>query len=404
MPTVANLLSKPIFKNFRLASGKSGLNNKVTSAGFFEWEQDMQITSSFAKGEFVITTLSSFKDDPAAIERSLKLLIGNHVSAIAIKDLYYKELTDEVAKYSDEHGVPIMFFTDTYIDEVLYVVKNETLNSLYTSFNEIVLGTLISNDNLDILEKENLLRKINPFFLSGSMICAFISNSTDTTAISQKSLDLFNNVLLDGGIDIPDKIGDVEFIYSFVAYKRGIYLIATTSTTDSSVLDEFKSALIAAVNKCEALGDVHVGLSGFTSGFDDVSTALLDAVFANTSSILDKRSVAEISSAPFDHIIFKDRYLLGPNLYYENMLELLSETATQRSPLLETLITLVNCDGNVDMTSQKMFQHKNTIRYRMNKLKTVFAADNELEFFGKLYLFSRIHFSKKYLDPFFSQK
>ncbi|MDO4745635.1 MAG: PucR family transcriptional regulator ligand-binding domain-containing protein, partial [Bacillota bacterium] len=210
MPTVANLLSKPIFKNFRLASGKSGLNNKVTSAGFFEWEQDMQITSSFAKGEFVITTLSSFKDDPAAIERSLKLLIGNHVSAIAIKDLYYKELTDEVAKYSDEHGVPIMFFTDTYIDEVLYVVKNETLNSLYTSFNEIVLGTLISNDNLDILEKENLLRKINPFFLSGSMICAFISNSTDTTAISQKSLDLFNNVLLDGGIDIPDKIGDVE--------------------------------------------------------------------------------------------------------------------------------------------------------------------------------------------------
>ena len=131
---------------------------------------------------------------------------------------------------------------------------------------------------------------------------------------------------------------------------------------------------------------------------------LIDAIFANTSGILDDRNIAEISTAPFDHIIFKDRYLLGPNLYYEEMLDKLSETSSQRSPLLETLITLVNCNGNVDIAAQKMFQHKNTIRYRMNKLKAVFAADNELEFYGKLYLFSRIHFSKEFLEPFFSNK
>ena len=157
MPTVANLLSKPMFKDFRMVSGKSGLNNKVTSAGFLEWEQDTQITNSFDKGEFVLTTLASIKDDSVAIDRSLKLLINNHVSAIAIKDIYFTDLPDTIKDYSNEHGVPIMFFTDTYIDEILYAIKNETLNSLYTSFNEIVLDTLISNDNLDVLEKENLL-------------------------------------------------------------------------------------------------------------------------------------------------------------------------------------------------------------------------------------------------------
>jgi len=404
VPTVANLLSKSLFQDFRIVSGKNGLNNKVTSAGFFEWEQDFQITKSFDKGEFVITTLSSFKDDPNAVERSLKLLINNSVSAIAIKDIYYKDLSDDLKKYSNDHSVPIMFFTDTYIDELLYVVKNETLNSLYTSFNEIVLDTLMSNDNLDNLDKENLLRKINPFFHSTSMICAYISNSSDTTSISQEALDLYNNVLLDNKLSIPESIGDAEFVYSFVAYKRGIFLIVTSNTADMTILDEFKDSLVTAINESPDLEGTFAGISRFIVGFNDVSTVLIDAIFANTSGILDNRKVAKISTAPFDHIIFKDRYLQGPNLYYEEMLEKLSETTSQRSPLLETLIALVSCNGNVDMTAQKMFQHKNTIRYRLNKLKAVFAADNDMEFYGKLYLFSRIHFSKQYLDVFFQKK
>ncbi len=404
MPTVTNLMSKPLFKDFRIVSGKSGLNNKVTSAGFFEWEQDLQITKSFDKGEFVITTLSSFKDDPEAVEKSLKLLINNHVSAIAIKDVYYKDLPEDIKEYSNVHGVPIMFFTDTYIDEVLYLIKNETLNSLYTSFNEILLDSLISNENLDILEKENLLKKINPFFHSGAMICAYISNRTDTSNISQESLELYNSVLMDKGIGIPDTIDDTEFIYSFVAYKRGIFLIVSASKANSETLDKFKSALISCFSSQSSLNETCVGLSSFIMGVDDISTILVDAIFANTSGILDGRTIAEISTAPFDHIIFKDRYLLGPSLYYEEMLEKLSESASQRSPLLETLITLVLCDGNVDMTAQKLFQHKNTIRYRLNKLKSIFATDSDMEFYGKLYIFSRIHFSKEFLDVFFQNK
>lgn len=404
MPTVANLLSKPMFNDFRIISGKNGLNNKVTCAGFFEWEQDIEITKSFNKGEFVITTLSSFKDNPGAVERSLKLLINTHVAAIAIKDIYYKDVSDDLKKYSNDHNVPIMFFTGTYIDEILYVIKNETLNSLFTSFNEIVIDSLISNDNLDGLEKENLIRKINPFFLSGSMIAAYISNKSDTVSISENALNLYNNVLLDNGVSIPEKIENVEFVYSFVAYKRGIFLLITTATTDETVLKKYKSALIASLTENSALAETCIGVSDFIPGVSNVSAMLIDAVFANTSCILDNKNLVEISKAPFDRIIFKDRYLLGPNPYYEELLEKLSETSSQRSPLLETLITLVSCNGNVDMTAQKMFQHKNTIRYRLNKLRKVFSTDNDMEFFGKLYLFSRIHFSKAYLDVFFQHK
>ncbi len=401
MPTVANLLSKPMFSEFRVISGKNGLNNKVTSAGFFEWEQDSQITRSFNKGEFVITTLSSLKDDTAAVEKSLKLLINNNVAAIAIKDIYYKDLSDDIKEYSNKRSVPIMFFTDTYIDEILYAVKNETLNSLYTSFNEIVIDSLMSNDNLDNWEKENLLRKINPFFLSGSMMCAYISNDTDTTSISQEALSLYNEVLLDNGVDIPEKMDGAEFVYSFIAYKRGIFLVVTSNASSVGILKKYRDHLIDTLEKNENLNNTCIGVSEYIIGVENVSSMLINATFANASCILDNIKIVPIEKAPFDHIVFKESYLSGSNLYYEQIIERLSETSSQRSPLLETLITLISCNGNVDMTAQKMFQHKNTIRYRMNKLKTIFAADNDMEFTGKLYFFSRIHFSKPFLDVFF---
>ena len=178
----------------------------------------------------------------------------------------------------------------------------------------------------------------------------------------------------------------------------------TSNTTNGSILDSFRNDLVASLENNPDLSNTCIGVSHFITSFDNISTMLIDAIFANASCILDKRKIVKIENAPFDHIIFKDRYLLGPNLYYEELLEKLSETSAQRSPLLETLITLIECNGNVDMASQKLFQHKNTIRYRLNKLKILFSTDNDMEFYGKLYLFSRIHFSKQYLDVFFHQK
>lgn len=402
MPTVANLLSKPMFKNFRLVSGKNGLNNNVTSAGFFEWEQDFQITKSFSQGEFVLTTLASLKDDMNAVDKSLKLLINNSVSAIAIKDIYYNDISDDLKQYSDKHNVPILFFAETYIDEILYAVKNETINSLYTSFNEIVLDTLISNANLDNLEKENLIRKINPLFHSTSVICAYISNDTDMDIISSDALEIYNNVLTVSNLRLPESVESAEFIYSFIAYKRGIFLMATCNTAEETILDEFKKQLIQAFENDPVTKGLHIGISNFTHGFNEIKTILINGIFANTTCILDKKNILEFSDTEFDYIVFRNCYMENSNLYYDHILERLSEADSHRIPLLETLLTWVSCNGNVDLTAQKMYQHKNTIRYRINKLHAVFSADNDMEFYGKAYFFSRIYFAKQYLNVFFN--
>ncbi|MCI9597003.1 MAG: PucR family transcriptional regulator [Firmicutes bacterium] len=65
------------------------------------------------------------------------------------------------------------------------------------------------------------------------------------------------------------------------------------------------------------------------------------------------------------------------------------------------MLVFVANGGNMDLTAKALFQHKNTIRYRINKISTLLDIDNDMELYHELYLFSRIHEARKYLNMFF---
>ena len=72
---VKDLLLLPEFREFQLAAGEKGLDNRVTGTGIFEWESPEDIARDFRPGEFVVTTLSQMKEDPAGAEGVLLKLL-----------------------------------------------------------------------------------------------------------------------------------------------------------------------------------------------------------------------------------------------------------------------------------------------------------------------------------------
>ena len=125
MLTVSDLMLSPLFSTVRLAAGKSGLSNNVLYIGFLDWEDSEQIPQYFNAGEIVITTLLKAKDDRQKAENYLKALIINNSSAILIKDIYYKEISKEIEEFAEEKHVPIFFFSDVYIDDMIHEVKKQ---------------------------------------------------------------------------------------------------------------------------------------------------------------------------------------------------------------------------------------------------------------------------------------
>jgi DNA-binding PucR family transcriptional regulator len=60
--------------------------------------------------------------------------------------------------------------------------------------------------------------------------------------------------------------------------------------------------------------------------------------------------------------------------------------------LLTTAIKFVENDGNVPETAKSLFAHKNTIRYRLNKIKEILQIEGrELDFLEQLSVAVKLH-------------
>ena len=89
MLTVMELLSFPLFRNFKIVSGYGGLYNQVKGTGILEWESSSDVERNFGEGEFVVTTLSMSRSDAALADASIRTLIDKRVSAVAIKEFQH---------------------------------------------------------------------------------------------------------------------------------------------------------------------------------------------------------------------------------------------------------------------------------------------------------------------------
>lgn len=401
MAMVSTLLSNPLFKDFRIAAGMGGLHNDVSSTGYFEWEQDSDIVKNFRKGEFVITTLYAAKDDVAFAKKSLKLLINNHVAAIAIKDIYYHELPDEIRDYANQHQVLILFFSDVYIDDIIVAIRNELSGSMHTEFCNSILSSLLFDKTLGALEKEALLRRINPFFYSETIWAAFISQKADTTAISNSSMISYQKMEETLKDLAPLQIHEAAAAHAFAVYKRGIFLISTCNTAKAALTEIFEQRLRDDFFSHQVFDGCQIGIGGPIHGFADIADLLRKTIFANTSCTLDEKRLVSFSDMGTDALLLPHCYSADYMDYYDHVLESLSQTENSSSALIDTLLAFVHYGGNIEMTANALFQHKNTIRYRMNKISTLLKAENDIALNSTMYIFSRLYRARNYLDVFF---
>lgn len=98
---ISELLQQPTFSSFRIVAGVNGLNRNVSKVNILDFEyDDLQDSESerfnlFEKETFVLTSLLFAKDHPELILESVKLLIRDGASALAIKEIYYHDLPSD---------------------------------------------------------------------------------------------------------------------------------------------------------------------------------------------------------------------------------------------------------------------------------------------------------------------
>lgn len=379
MLKVSDLLSLPQFESFRLISSPEGLSNIVGGSSVLEWESPKEIETDFAPDDFVMTTLYMYRDELDRADEALKALIKRRVAAIAIKTTFTDTCSEEVIKMADLYKIPIFVYKDNFLEDLIFAIES----AVYTdSSNDIALDYLKFLMECDRGKIGAAAKKLNPLFLNNLMCFCLIPAAAGDQATLDDALGAYRKAF-------PTRFPLTRSCDSFIRCSGCILYIHTWDEQPEdpeSIIQNLRLRF-------------GIDISGFRMGFSNpkrdlsfLKEAIEEALTAAVSSHIEKesfRSFSEIGSDAFilpflDQPRYKD--------FYEKILALITtHDERYKAGLLDTLLCYTESDGDINLAAGKLFQHPNTIRHRMEKIKGFMGTASSGDIHVQLHVFSRMH-------------
>lgn len=166
--TVKDILNMKEFVNCKLISGEDGIGNVITHVNAMEIPD---ISEWISKGELLITTGYSIKDNPTMLEKLIVHLYKKNCAGLAIKTRFIKKFTPEVIKLSNNLGIPIIH------------VPNHVK---YADLSTPIMKKIVDENNL----RYELSQEIHDKFINIEL------NGAGVEGIADMISDLLNNKVL----------------------------------------------------------------------------------------------------------------------------------------------------------------------------------------------------------------
>ena len=385
--TVLDATKLNIFENFRLVAGHRGLDRIIQKVGILDWEyiektESGSIDSDFVKGEFVLSSLLFAKENPEYIMDAVKYLEESEVSGLAIKNVYYQEIPHEVIRYADERSFPIFIFSKTYFEDIV----TEITDRIKSINNYESLETKI-----DLLVKMNLnkaiVRDVAFEINSGFKECFFILYFKEKRFISDDRIISM--------IERLKKSNIFKSCDAVLKYKKGILTIFTYDKLNHADFRKKVNYYLGVIDL--PLPEFFTGVSDLHAGSQtnlyELGKGINESLFAERTAEVNKDSLSFFSEIGIYSILMpshNDIWL--QNFYKDFITPIIQHDQKYNTELLDTAMKYVENDGKIIETADALFIHKNTLRYRINKIKELLnMEESELSFLEQLSISVKLH-------------
>lgn len=354
---------------FRQIAGLGGLDRTIEAVGILEHEINSGIEGSFYEGDFVLTSLYLIKDNPERIMELIRVLQEIGIAGIAIKEVYIKDIPQEVSDFADMMDFPIFFFDgDIFVEDIVY----EIVKALKDDENDAYLASKIHGLLGVSLGRESVRRialEINPSFMRRAYVVCLDGDADMRERVSALNMGPYRN---------PNE----------TALVFGDFIILI-HTTEMKEIDE--DALLERIRKNGSWE--NIGTSGKLSELAELDKCIEKAMYAlNVSRAYGKQKLSFEDMGLYKLLApFVDSY--WSNSFYEKTIgELTRHDETYQGNLLETAETFVACGGDFSKSAGLLFIHPNAVRYRIEKIKEIFNTDESLAGFNEeLAMAIRLH-------------
>lgn len=387
MATVQEIMTDPVFEGFRIVAGRRGMYNNVSGTGVFDWEEPSDVETTFAPGEFVITTLSEAKYRPDELLTRMQALLNIHVSAICIKTLFFKSVPEEITELANKKNIPVFLFEDTYIDDVIYVVRNGLASQERNDEIAEQVEELLWEERAVPEEAAKIMRRISPV-LYENFACVYLrprfKKDIRSGNLIREHAERLTSFFQDWNIDL-----DLEFC-EVVSLRDAIVILC--SCKENRKEEELYKLVDRIIRELDMTRRFIAGISNTHFRHGEFGAALKESMYASVSAVIDRETILKYGETGLDALLIPmwDNGWIR-NTYETEIDKLQQYDRKNNAKLFETLLTYTESEGSVSLTASKLVQHENTVRHRLERIRETIGTDEQEKSYVHMYMIARLY-------------
>lgn len=347
----------------RLIAGQDGLERTVTEAVLFEYDPSRVQLPDFYRGDLVVTTLAYARGDAKLVAHSLQALMNQGIAGLMVKTAYFSELPQAVITLANRLGTPVFLFDDTYIEEVILQVTDLIRGKRHFAGFEQDVDALMRGDLIEEQTRERA-RRIDPLGQSSYRIYAVSPKERMIT------LDDKLYALMETDADAAHRCTFIEWRRMMLALCR-----EEDGLSAQEALTRFGDLLTRAGVDRQS---VVIGQSDLREARAQMGASLCEAVYAaRAAKLCGKAELAAhelglyaylfpMSENPF--VCDRCRRVLSSIREYD---------AQNHTNLEQTALVYVKENMEIAAAAKVLFQHPNTVRYRLSKIQRIIGMEDD---------------------------
>ena len=365
----------------KLKAGKNGLQKSVRWIYFADCLQcvksEYKIENYIHGDEFVVLTNPSVTDDSQKLMALIHQMYEYRITALGINE---GQISEELIHYCEEKNLPLFELPEKYplIDLSQIICRKLVLEENDRNAAEQLFSSILDAEHLSRERVMAQARYLN-IDLEGSFFVAefaFASENTESGWENEDSLAAGRNVKPIILAELSDYIKQDILI---LPQAGSILALIPDKDAEESHIKEIFARIVDCAQREYGL-DLRIGVGN--------SKAYLDEVKKSRNEASAALRAAEVSGLKGKIFFYRDQgiYTLLSHVdetrildtYVEEKLgKLLQADELNDGNLSETLENYLNCSCNVKKTAEEMFLHRNTLNYRLKKIREILGCDLE---------------------------
>lgn len=347
----------------RLIAGQDGVERTVTEAVLFEYDPSRVQLPDFYRGDLVVTTLAYARGDAKLVAHSLQALMNQGIAGLMVKTAYFSELPQAVITLANRLGTPVFLFDDTYIEEVILQVTDLIRGKRHFAGFEQDVDALMRGDLTEEQTRERA-RRIDPLGQSSYRIYAVSPKERMIT------LDDKLYALMETDADAAHRCTFIEWRRMMLALCR-----EEDGLSAQEALTRFGDLLTRAGVDRQS---VVIGQSDLREARAQMGASLCEAVYAARAAKLCGK--AELAAHELG--LYAYLFPMSENPFVcdrcRRVLSAIREYDAQNHTNLEqTALVYVKENMEIAAAAKVLFQHPNTVRYRLSKIQRIIGMEDD---------------------------